>query len=337
MAYVKRSRKRNYRRKARGGARSSRKFTRKARSGTSFRRRGRRFGPSHIRIRESSLVVSYSKWYKKPSPLGIKIRKQYWAGQKNIWHNDSLGKLVGQIGNSNNQQSFQVNSFSATDMINAISNLGIGSFGAAGSRANTARYFMNKVTNQITLTNSTNAPTAVDIYVFKVKRDTTVTFHTQWTRYLEDQGNSSGTDYTFYSGIKPTDCAGLMSYYETKAVYHLTLGPGQNHTHMQDHHLCMPICGELLASDGPGSIYLKGYTYVTYVIANGFPITTSDGAVFVANSPYAICWNVRQKYEVKYITDNDINEVWTYNTSYGTTGASSYNQGSGAAATTTGI
>lgn len=265
------------------------------------------------------------------------MKKRYWVGQKNIWQENTPMKFNWALGLSSNQAIGSFVVAGRSDLVTALANTGVATFGSAGSRTNTSRFYFNVCHMEVLLTNNSNVPAVMDIYVFKNIHDTTQGVVTCWTNGIKDQTNQAGTDYTPVSGSSPLDAQLVSCYHQIKAIYHITLAPGQTHTHRVDHHICRCLPGEMLANDGPQNNYISGLSYTWLFVARGMPCSTADGSAGASLTPGIIDGSLTQKYEFKYVSDNDINMAYTTNGSYGGTGSAIYNQGSGATAAPSGI
>lgn len=285
---------------------------------------------SHVKVKSLGLNTSFSKVALRPNKFGVAMRKKYWLGARNIYVSDVLTSAACSAGLA--QDYVQVGYFDKTDLYQSVATLA-NAPGATGSANNNSRYFFNKVTAEVIMTNASNINAEIDIYSFSTKHDTGISPAALFAQGLQDQTSQTLTDVSRQYGMTPFDSAGVAQMFKCYKVTHLQLNPGQSHRHSFTSHICRPIGNEIIKNANDNILSgLRGITHYELYIVRSTAVVTGTGGVGEAMTGMKVNMNVNKKYELKYLFDNNTNMATSYSTP-ASTGLQVYNQGTGAAAT----
>nr|WAE42478.1 MAG: capsid protein [Cressdnaviricota sp.] len=275
-----------------------------------------------IQVKNFGVVPTYNSLRigSPHSQFAKKMEKQYAGAVLNMQNRFTASQTYLA---PNLQNYFLFSIFSVNDMATCQGMLGT-SLGGIGALNNTARTYYQNSYSQIMMTNSSNAPCYIDLYILRCKRDTVVSPTIAWIDGLKDQ--NGGTDQTTYIGVNPLDSKYLNVLYQCTNVIHLTLGAGQVHQQNIHVHKHCPINNEIL-NNVSGNVALAGWTNYILGVARGSPMGASTGSL-VATSGSNIDITFNETYAIKQINDQKINYNYNVVTSTGTA-SNIYNQGSG--------
>jgi hypothetical protein len=293
----------------------------------------KKFGATHINVVTNGINSGFSQWTLPKNTFMEGMSKKYFVGAKNKLQ-QITPVAIGVATSTQASQNFGI--FTVADMTACLAAINEGPSDTLGETVNTARSYFEKMDATLTCTNSSNGQVLQDIYVFKCRNSCNVTPNQIWSAAMKDESGQTGTDYTGFWGVIPSDCPAINEYWETKAVYHTTMQPGQTHIQRFNHHFCLPINNSLLDTEYVSDAYIHGKSYAIMVIIKGMPETAST-ASFIATTACKVDYVYDQKYYYKYIADNTTNFNYAIKNGGFGTAATIYNQGSGASSTAAGI
>jgi len=290
----------------------------------------KRHGFKSIKVKTDGITASYDKDMVPSKKFGLMMAKKYWIGAKNItWSSNPV--QLSSIQNRCNNLVFLY--FGATQIFNLLAG-DAQSGGANGTVKNTGRFYLNKLVSESLMTNSNNFNVEVTIYRMKCKKDTSSNPLTDWTAGLYDSTAQSATDYSTYYGTSPLDSVKCSQFYEIEKITHISLTPGQSHTHHFDLHLNRLLNNEYTNAAYQSSPKIECLKDVTYFELFNLRTMPSSGLTASNSNVNAPAGNLdiinTYKTEFKYINDATTNAQYLTNTLFSATAPTIYNQGSGA-------
>nr|WAE42448.1 MAG: capsid protein [Cressdnaviricota sp.] len=283
-----------------------------------------------IKVKSDGICVTYNSISNKIDNFQKSLARKYNLGSKNVSQQVYCQKMT-TPGNSL-QYAFGFSLFDGLTTGSMATALVVASLspGNNGNVVNTARTFWTKLTSEYLMTNSSNGVAFVDIYTFKTKDDGSNSPLQLWNSAIQDETQQTSINYTTYYGVSPLDSTcEINSYFTCKQITHITLLPGQVHRFMHTIHKNLPM-ENIRIKD---SQYMRGWSEYDLFVLRGAPCTASTNSLIAAE---LVNLDVIQteKYEFKYIVDQNCNYGYSIPTAFGTIG-NIYNQGSGASVAST--
>lgn len=264
------------------------------------------------------------------SPFAKKMRERYASGVGNIITRFTPQQV--QL-NANVQALFAYSLFALADLSYIQSNLATPLTGI-GNVSNTSVTFYEKANSSLYLTNSSNGPIFIDIYMFIAKHDSILTPIQAWIDGMKDMSNQTSTDYTLQYGVGPLDCPMVTQLYRCKRITHIELNAGQVHQQNYTYQKNCPLNNSRLYSAANGSfVSIGGWTTYFIGVCRGSPMSASNQSD-VATTTSNIDIIFTESYVAKQIKDSTANYLFNAPNSLGSA-SQLFNIGSGAAAATT--
>lgn len=327
--------KRGYRRKT--GAKRPYKSSKVAK--TVFKRRGgykkrygrpkSRLGFEIHRVKMTNLVNSFTRFTTPKHFKYIQNERKYATAAKNLYVQAYASGFTSSAGLQNYTD---VNFQNVSELRTALTNvLGITLPNTAGSENNTSKIFWMNNYEEMYLTNSSNAPMYLDLYVWKCIQNTNSSPTQLWANSINDAvGAVVPTISTV--GVSMTDgMFGIGVYWKLLRIEKMILNPGQNHTHILNIHNNRIMNLEELDYNQTNS-YLGNYSYSCSLVFRGSNDSVS-GSCGIA--PTNLLMSTTTRVGFKYINDQRYTAVFV--NGIGTSAGNIYNQGSGNTVTATTI
>lgn len=280
-----------------------------------YRRKGyKKSSMSVVKVKCNGQVQPYAKYRSNPPYWKAKLEKLYFTASRNTYQQLNNLMLCSWVAGSQGVQAQTL--YSVSDITNMLATVNLGP-AAGGAVKNTSRVYLQKCYAEFLMTNSTNYPIEMSIYLFHQKRDAEDSVITLWENGIKDMtGNGATSMNSSTYGQTPLENPAINSYLRLHKVFHYNVNAGQTFKYTHESNLNRLFNTETIATDLQSDAYLKGITDTILFVCKGAPsqLTTGLNAVGVSGGNVA-CISTK-KYQFKFIQDVNwnVNEITNLST-----------------------
>lgn len=269
-----------------------------------YRRKGKS-SMSSIKVKCNGQVQPYASYTQKAPYWKGKLERLYFNASKNCYRQLGGFSINGSNGSQGVSQQFI---WSASDIIACLNTINALAPGASGQTKNINRVYLQSCDLTFIMTNSSNAPIEMDIYVFDTKNDAEDSLITTWEYGLQDMIGTGvpDTNSTQY-GITPLNNPAVSQYYKCIRIYHYVVSPGQmfKYTH---HNNCYRLWNnERLNADLQTDSYFRGLSQTLLFVTKGSPAQQNDNISLTSTAAHEINAVMTKEYRFKYVEDRNYN------------------------------